>query len=366
MVQGDEIEFDDAPVPETKKKKEELPTSWKCLECNVVHKGPPALICFSCGKQNLGEIDRLRRQFEKKEAEEMGHLMSKVYPSYYHHVENNLDLDTSYLNTCLEELFKKVQIPTKAENADEHKALTFCQILLEDFDDGEHQKMEMTGGCQHAMCCKSCLKMYCENQIEDGEDIVPWIVCPAENCTAPIPLEVLKKANLSNKHLFDFVTTVLGKKLLRNDNWIECCNEKCRYGFMEYNSFKGKKEVTCEVCYTEQKITRESGADEGFYEMVKAGTIRMCPLCQHPTMKDKGMCNVLQCGKCSIWWNWQSKEYSKRAGELKAKARQTGTLWMPGELAYQQNLERTDIEAFKKLLARNGIKYDPNYRRGGR
>ena len=37
----------------------------------------------------------------------------------------------------------------------------------------------------------------------------------------------------------------------------------------------------------------------------------------------------------------------------------------PGELEYQQQLEQTNLEEFKKLLERNGMEYDPNYRRGG-
>jgi hypothetical protein len=36
-----------------------------------------------------------------------------------------------------------------------------------------------------------------------------------------------------------------------------------------------------------------------------------------------------------------------------------------GELHYQQDLQRRDPKAFQALLERNGIKYDPNYIRGG-
>ena len=42
-----------------------------------------------------------------------------------------------------------------------------------------------------------------------------------------------------------------------------------------------------------------------------------------------------------------------------------GTLWEPGELEYQRNLEHTNLPEFKRLLASAGIKYNPNYVRGG-
>ncbi len=45
-------------------------------------------------------------------------------------------------------------------------------------------------------------------------------------------------------------------------------------------------------------------------------------------------------------------------------ARSHGTLWEPGELAFQQRLQRENLPEFIALLERNGVKYDPNYRRG--
>ena len=42
----------------------------------------------------------------------------------------------------------------------------------------------------------------------------------------------------------------------------------------------------------------------------------------------------------------------------------SGTLWEPGELAFQQDLQRKDPKAFKALLERNGMEYNPNYVRG--
>jgi len=81
-------------------------------------------------------------------------------------------------------------------------------------------------------------------------------------------------------------------------------------------------------------------------------------------MKDFGMCNIIECSKCGIWWNWRTRESGKTSKALKDKARSMGTLWEPGELAWQQKLQRENPQAFKELLEKNGIKFDPNYVRG--
>lgn len=104
--------------------------------------------------------------------------------------------------------------------------------------------------------------------------------------------------------------------------------------------------------------------DEGLLKMKADGSLRECPSCSFPTIKEYGICNIIQCEQCNIWWNWRSKETGRTSQELKNKARSRGTLWEPGELQFQQTLQQSDPEAFKELLERNGMQYDPNYRRG--
>ena len=104
--------------------------------------------------------------------------------------------------------------------------------------------------------------------------------------------------------------------------------------------------------------------DSEFKQWLAEGRLRPCPRCDHLTFKERGVCNVLQCGKCGIWWNWNSRETGTNSSALKERARRRGNLWEPGELRYQQELEMTNPEEFKKLLERNGVRYDPNYRRG--
>lgn len=194
---------------------------------------------------------------------------------------------------------------------------------------------------------------------------------------------------LSSDLLLKLVISHASKLLRRSPDWLPCgthvksattttdsgstttattAASACVYGFV-LTPGKAAKLHKCEACGVLQTVApRLSGADggndPGLAELVKAGTLRPCPACSALNGKDYGMCNVIQCYACQIWWNWQSRETGKSQSALKAHARAMGTLWLPGELAYQQTLQRTDIEAFKALLARNGIEYDPAYVRG--
>jgi hypothetical protein len=119
-----------------------------------------------------------------------------------------------------------------------------------------------------------------------------------------------------------------------------------------------------------------------FKQMIQSGELRECPTCRLLTLKEKGLCNVIECAKCGIWWNWRTKEQGHDGKHLKQRARMNGTLWEPGinyyksfvlfvkclflgELSYQQDLQRRNPTEFISLLERNGIKYNPNYVRGG-
>ena len=163
----------------------------------------------------------------------------------------------------------------------------------------------------------------------------------------------------------------LCKLVVRFPEWVPCmgrCNDgkQCLFGFLLSGDTEGK-EVACAVCgHLQRVVAKLQSADEDtdLQRMLQDGTMRKCPKCQLLTMKEFGVCNVIQCEQCSIWWNWSTRDTGRSSHELKQKARMHGTLWEPGELDYQRTLERKDPEGFKNLLKRNGVTYNPNYRRG--
>jgi len=237
-----------------------------------------------------------------------------------------------------------------------------CDSCTCDFDEKEVIRQEFT--C-HANICKSCCGNWIRAKISD-ENVIPFVRCPAEDCDCAIPAYVYSDPGLKLKtsDLYKMVSVYCEKQLARNSNWISCCNTKsCKYGvLLKLN--ENEKEIECDNCGTKQTVKKKTEFDEGFKEMLKSGKIRKCPKCDFAHMKDRGLCNVLQCGKCKIWWNWRTREMDNTQKGLKNKARANRTLWEPGELEYQQKLERDDPEAFRHLLESNGIKYDPNYQRG--
>ena len=244
-----------------------------------------------------------------------------------------------------------------------------CAVCMSDF--GGVADAFTVSGCRHRVLCAACTSMYLKQKIGDA-DIFPWISCPAGDCDNRLSSEDIfagldggdatsAEAITSAKKL---AATYLQKWIVRYPEWTECNATDCNFGFMVSNQTEGKK-LRCGVCNKRQTVKRKSEEqDEGLKKMIADGTLRPCPKCKLLTMKEYGVCNVISCQQCSVVWHWRTRETARTSKELKLKARRSGTLWEPGELAYQQTLQRTNKAEFIKLLERNGVRYDPNYRRG--
>jgi len=246
-----------------------------------------------------------------------------------------------------------------------------CSICLMPFDESvrEGQKMAMSC-CGKVASCVGCFSQYIKVKIKE-QDVTPWVICPDKSCQKPIPPKDFFGNLLTDRELFKMIQILMDKRLHQESQWYQCSHEGCRFGFLvtDEKKFKKQKNVTCEICSVSQAtstILQSKGSknDSEYQAMVREGKLRPCPKCGYMAMKDYGICNIIQCGHCNIWWNWRTRETGRTKDGLKNQARNHGTLWEPGELEYQQNLEHSDKEAFKKLLNDNGIRYNPFYTRG--
>jgi hypothetical protein len=300
---------------------------------------------------------------EYKDGKFWQELYEETYLPYQLFVQSGVDnLDKKLVLKKLETIFVHEGIGMKICEIKKWKPEDLkdkCESCTLEFNDDDVVREEFY--C-HANICKACCTQWVQSKVK-SDDIMPFLRCPGEECTYAVPFDKLSAYPLTVREWYELVNLFAEKLLQRNPNWIFCTNGKCRYGVLLRIS-ESEKDFTCDNCGTECKVKRKNEFDEGFKEMLKQGKIRFCPKCKYPHMKDYGLCNVMQCGKCKMWWNWKTYEMAPTERELKNKARVEKTLWEPGELEYQQKLERENPMAFKALLESNGIKYDPKYVRG--
>ena len=211
------------------------------------------------------------------------------------------------------------------------RILPFCpkclQFKQKIYMQNEGKLIEMKRHCQHAMICKSCLIQHLQIKIKD-DDITPWIMCPAQDCKAPICCDILLQF-LDLPNLYQFAKGFVRKHLARNKHWIRCKTKMCEFGWMILDNDEDKvHKLKCLACRKRHSVCKNPiKSDDGFNELIKNGALRLCPKCSLPTMKDKGMCNVMHCGKCGIYWNWKTRETGTSSSQLKNRARMNGTLW---------------------------------------
>ena len=217
-------------------------------------------------------------------------------------------------------------------------------------------------GCQHDQVCLTCLSGYIESKVASA-DVAAWVSCPHPTCSSPLHPTVLCYPDLLTTDVqLRLLLGYLTKLLSRSTAFVRCSTSQCPYGFLRLEA-KGKETAVCPLCHKEQTVERggEGELDESFKKMIASGTLRACPTCSHYTLKEKGICNVIECAKCGVWWNWRTRDTGKNGTELKARARAMGTLWEHGELQYQMELERRNPTEFKALLERNGMVRTPHH-----
>eukprot|EP00467_Chlorarachnion_reptans_P002713 CAMPEP_0114488280 /NCGR_PEP_ID=MMETSP0109-20121206/1236_1 /TAXON_ID=29199 /ORGANISM="Chlorarachnion reptans, Strain CCCM449" /LENGTH=310 /DNA_ID=CAMNT_0001664643 /DNA_START=317 /DNA_END=1249 /DNA_ORIENTATION=+ len=271
----------------------------------------------------------------------------------------------------IQELYSPNALPKMRQEVKTESKKKICSVCFDSFTGEGHGARTLTGKCGHADVCGECFGEYLGSRIEN-EDVMPFIPCPTPGCNQPVSAEAITSSSLACSSLLRLSQSMLQRMLFGSGYWVPCSNSShfyqgtaCPYGFLVEN--EGGKSCTfaCGLCQYEQEVIREKPTKEpSLAELIADGILRPCPKCDTYQMKDRGVCNVIQCPGCNIWWNWRTRITGPTSRALKAKARSDGSLWESGELEYQQELQRTDLASFRRLLRQNGVEFDPNYQRG--
>jgi hypothetical protein len=105
--------------------------------------------------------------------------------------------------------------------------------------------------------CRDDFHQYLSVRIRE-RDILPWIPCPAANCSVPCHVEnFFQDAHLTIEELFNFVSTFMLRKLARHRNFISCAH--CEQGGFFQLGTARKEQVRCPICGERQII--EKGVD---------------------------------------------------------------------------------------------------------
>ena len=244
----------------------------------------------------------------------------------------------------------------------ERAACSACSVCFCDFD--AETKPVQVAACGHTSCCQTCFARYVSLKLQCG-DVTPWLQCPAPNCTADLsPSEILESSGCSAAEVVSLPVVWLSTQVVRNPEWSPCSNsnsnnsnpnnsdahsstKKCGFGFLVNQRNEGTRQQ-CRLCGLEQPVKRKrEEPDEEMQAMMREGKLRDCPKCKMLTLKEYGICNVIHCHGCSVWWNWRTRETGRSSQELKDRARRTGSLWEAGELAFQQKLQQVPTFSHK-------------------
>eukprot|EP00475_Leptophrys_vorax_P008720 TRINITY_DN15671_c0_g1_i1.p1 TRINITY_DN15671_c0_g1~~TRINITY_DN15671_c0_g1_i1.p1 ORF type:complete len:318 (-),score=53.40 TRINITY_DN15671_c0_g1_i1:24-977(-) len=270
------------------------------------------------------------------------------------HDELEAELVSFYMHVLSLEQVSSTSNGRKASQAKKLLSNRECQVCFAD------EPLLMTN-CGHQITCKSCLSQHFKARMEQ-KMIPPWIPCVEPNCKHHIDIRNLLES-CAIEDVLAAAVFYMDRLLKREAEWVPCEKPGCAMGFW-YQANEARQ--TCALCETEQEVVKKKAqeVDTGLDELVKKGLMKPCPKCKQLAMKDYGMCNVMQCHGCGIYWNWRNFETGNSYDQVKHKSRMNGTMWEPGELEYQRRLERSNPEEFKRLLEKNGIAYNPNYVRG--
>ncbi|RLN90773.1 hypothetical protein BBJ28_00020921 [Nothophytophthora sp. Chile5] len=177
-----------------------------------------------------------------------------------------------------------------------------CQIC---FDKLDALQAHVCVSCSGSFCA-SCTRWYIEYKVLEGEVSSKKMVCPAPQCTRPLPEELIE-AFVSHQTFAKY------KKFLKNQKaGIRFCPRAGCCAVLDEPLFSSSRRVKCGTCEQEScmrcggdfhKIPTCRRVEKRFGRWKKRHNVRGCPSCK-AVIEKQGGCSHMKCFQCDQEFCW--------------------------------------------------------------
>ena len=177
---------------------------------------------------------------------------------------------------------------------------TECAVCMEEFGDGAaRQPFRLQAGCGHGILCRRCTQEYCAQKVKDRE-CFPWLTCPVAECKQRIaPRDLVRLIDDTDGAEVSLPIRFIVARPQDGGvpEWVLARRSPARLVFLLTAKADGSSVVKSVAEPTPK--AKENRSRSVIQRLIADQAIRPCPKCGRQSMKDRGVCNVIQCMKCS-------------------------------------------------------------------
>ncbi len=196
-----------------------------------------------------------------------------------------------------------------------------CPICMVDCEPDEGYTL----ACTHSFCA-ACVGQYTAIKVKDGEVSQKQLVCPSEDCKAPLTAfdveGVLTHADNGAELWSKFDQFRLTRYVEQEETSHHCPGPGCTYMFFVTPADRNQKRFDCPQCSSSFCLRCKEKwhdgrcpvpEDESMSEYMKNTTLKQCPSCKNMVEKSEG-CNAVQC-RCGIQFCFLCGKQIQAAGQ---------------------------------------------------